>query len=161
MDATTRDPAYRWVIVAAGGLMGCAAMGALFSLPVLLNAITTDTGWSRTGVSFAMTLAFLAMPTMLFGSYMADQRLPIALFLMLLGFGRLDTRDETVRLGFVLLVVAFTAIRIGDLTLHWRHLAQPHAEFREALQKIDRGKILLVAYAAVAILSMEQPRRRF
>jgi len=61
MDTTARDPAYRWVIVAAGGLMGCAAMGALFALPVLLNAITTDTGWSRTGVSFAMTLAFLAM----------------------------------------------------------------------------------------------------
>lgn len=61
MDTTARDPAYRWVIVAAGGLMGCAAMGALFALPVLLNAITADTGWSRTGVSFAMTLAFLAM----------------------------------------------------------------------------------------------------
>lgn len=106
--------------------------------------------WFLLGIG---TLAFLAMPTMLFGSYMADQRLPIALFLMLLGFGRLNTRDETVRLGFVLLVVAFTAIRIGDLTLHWRHFAQPHAEFREALQKIDRGKILLVAYADAPTLT--------
>ena len=26
---------YRWVIVAAGGLLGCVAIGALFSLPVL------------------------------------------------------------------------------------------------------------------------------
>lgn len=99
------------------------------------------------------TLAFLAMPTVLFGSYMADQRLPIALFLMMLGFARLDTRDEAIRLGFVLLVVAFTAIRIGDVALHWRHLSQPHAEFREALQKIDRGSTLLVAYADAPVLS--------
>ncbi len=55
------DPAYRWVIVAAGGVMGCVAMGALFSLPVLLNPMTEATGWSRTGISAAMTIAFLAM----------------------------------------------------------------------------------------------------
>ena len=27
---------YRWVIVAAGGLLGCIAIGAMFSLPVFL-----------------------------------------------------------------------------------------------------------------------------
>jgi MFS family permease len=53
--------AYRWVIVAAGGLNGCVAIGAMFSLPVFLTAMTRDTGWSRTGVSSAMTLGFLAM----------------------------------------------------------------------------------------------------
>jgi hypothetical protein len=29
------DTRYRWIIVAAGGLLGCVAMGAMFSLPVL------------------------------------------------------------------------------------------------------------------------------
>jgi MFS family permease len=56
------DPSrYRWVIVAAGGLLGCVAIGAMFSLPVLLQAITRDTGWSVAGVSSAMTIGFLAM----------------------------------------------------------------------------------------------------
>ena len=56
------DPSrYRWVIVAAGGLLGCVAAGAMFSLPVLLQAITRDTGWSVAGVSSAMTVGFLAM----------------------------------------------------------------------------------------------------
>src|ERR1043165_7652693 len=50
---------YRWVIVAAGGLLGCVAIGAMFSLPVFLGAITRDTGWSVTGGSSAMTIAFL------------------------------------------------------------------------------------------------------
>ena len=39
---------YRWVIVAAGGLLGCVAIGAMFSLPVFLLPISKSTGWSVT-----------------------------------------------------------------------------------------------------------------
>jgi len=52
---------YRWVIVAAGGLLGCVAIGAMFSLPVFLLPISKSTGWSVTSVSSAMTIGFLAM----------------------------------------------------------------------------------------------------
>src|SRR6202161_3694659 len=52
---------YRWVIVAAGGSLGCVAIGAMFSLPVFLRPISRDTGWSITGISSAMTFGFLAM----------------------------------------------------------------------------------------------------
>ena len=52
---------YRWVIVAAGGLLGCVAIGGMFSLPVFLQPIARDTGWSVTGMSSAMTIGFLAM----------------------------------------------------------------------------------------------------
>lgn len=52
---------YRWVIVAAGGLLSCVAIGGMFSLPVFLQPITKDTGWSVTGISSAMTIGFLAM----------------------------------------------------------------------------------------------------
>jgi hypothetical protein len=52
---------YRWVIVGAGGVLGCIAIGSMFSLPVLLLPISKDTGWSVTGVSGAMTIGFLAM----------------------------------------------------------------------------------------------------
>ena len=52
---------YRWVIVAAGGLLGCVAIGGMFSLPVFLQPIARDTGWSVTGISAAMTIGFLAM----------------------------------------------------------------------------------------------------
>lgn len=44
--------------------MGCVAMGALFALPVLLTPMAEATGWSRTGISGAMTVAFLAMAVM-------------------------------------------------------------------------------------------------
>ena len=52
---------YRWVIVAAGGLLGCIAIGAMFSLPVFLQPMAKETGWSVTGISTAMTFGFLAM----------------------------------------------------------------------------------------------------
>jgi hypothetical protein len=34
----SKEPAYRWVIVLVGALMGCLALGAMFSLPVFLPA---------------------------------------------------------------------------------------------------------------------------
>ena len=52
---------YRWVIVGLGGLMGCVAIGAMFSLAVFLGPVTAATGWSRAAVSSAMTLDFLVM----------------------------------------------------------------------------------------------------
>ena len=52
---------YRWVIVAAGGLLGCMAIGSAFSLPVFLLPISRDTGWSVAGISTAMTISFIAM----------------------------------------------------------------------------------------------------
>lgn len=52
---------YRWVIVGLGALMGCVAIGAMFSLAVFLEPISVATGWSRAAVSSAMTLDFLVM----------------------------------------------------------------------------------------------------
>jgi MFS family permease len=58
---------YGWVIVGIGALMSCVAVGAMMSLAVFLQPITQATGWSRTGVSSAMTLNFLIMGAAGFG----------------------------------------------------------------------------------------------
>ena len=52
---------YRWVIVGAGALMTCVGIGAMFSLAVYLQPMSVDTGWSRAGISSAMTIDFLTM----------------------------------------------------------------------------------------------------
>jgi MFS family permease len=57
---------YRWVIVGLGGLIGCVAMGAMFSLAVFLAPMSAATDWSRAGISFAMTINFIVMA---FGSF--------------------------------------------------------------------------------------------
>lgn len=52
---------YGWVVVAAGALITCVAMGAMFALPVYLQPMAEDTGWSRAGISAAMTVGFIVM----------------------------------------------------------------------------------------------------
>ncbi|HEX2546422.1 MAG TPA: MFS transporter [Ramlibacter sp.] len=56
-----------WPLVAAGALMTCVAIGVVFSLAVFLDPMGADTGWSRAGISLAMTLAFLSMGLSGFG----------------------------------------------------------------------------------------------
>jgi hypothetical protein len=47
---------YGWIVVAAVALMGCVAVGTVFSLAVFLQSMSDATGWSRTGISNAMTI---------------------------------------------------------------------------------------------------------
>ena len=63
-----------WSLVAAGAVLGCVGVGALFSLAVLLQPMSTDTGWSRAGLSSAMTLAFVALGFAGFGWGMLSDR---------------------------------------------------------------------------------------
>lgn len=58
---------YGWVVVAAGAVITCVAMGALFALPVYLQPMATDTGWTRAGISTAMTIGFVVMGVAGFG----------------------------------------------------------------------------------------------
>ncbi|UXN74606.1 MFS transporter [Devosia sp. A8/3-2] len=58
---------YGWVVVAAGAVISCVAMGAMFALPVYLQPIAEETGWTRAGISGAMTLGFVVMGVAGFG----------------------------------------------------------------------------------------------
>jgi MFS family permease len=55
------DMRYGWVIVAAGALITCVAFGAMFALPVYLQPMADETGWTRAGISGAMTVGFVVM----------------------------------------------------------------------------------------------------
>jgi MFS family permease len=52
---------YGWVIVAAGIVVTCIGFGTAMSLAVFLQPMALATGWSRTGISSAATIAFLCM----------------------------------------------------------------------------------------------------
>jgi MFS family permease len=103
---------YRWVIVFLGGLMGCVAIGAMFSLAVFLDPMSAETGWSRAGISTAMTLDFLIMGVAGFGWGAASDRygprIVVLIGAVLLGAGLVvasrATTPLTFQLGFGLLV---------------------------------------------------------
>lgn len=66
---------YRWVIVALGALMTCVTIGAMFSLAIFLPPMSEATGWTRAGISSAMTLNFLVMGASSFGWGMLSDRI--------------------------------------------------------------------------------------
>src|SRR6059058_1249339 len=108
---------YRWMIVAAGGLLGCVAIGGMFSLPVFLQPIARDTGWSVTGISSAMTIGFLAMAfsSMIWGT-LSDRFGPLPVVLtgsvvlaVSLGLASLATSLVVFQFVFGLLVGCATA----------------------------------------------------
>src|SRR5512146_1424091 len=82
---------YGWVIVAAGAVITCVAMGAMFALPVYLQPIADETGWSRAGISGAMTVGFIVMGVAGFGWGTLSDRIgarPVVLLAsLLLGAG--------------------------------------------------------------------------
>src|SRR4051794_4536389 len=99
---------YRWVIVAAGAFMGCVAIGSIFSLPVFLQPMSEATGWSRTGISLAMTLDFVMMGLAAFGWGMVLDRFGPRVVLL--------TGSSILGLG---LVLASRSATIGQFQLLW------------------------------------------
>ena len=97
---------YRWVIVAVGALMTCVAIGAMFSLAVYLQPMSVATGWSRAGISSAMTLDFLVMGAAGFGWGALSDRIgprPVVLAgAALLGLGQILASGATSLLQFQL-----------------------------------------------------------
>ena len=92
-------------------------------------------------------LVFMAMPYTLFGSEMADQRMPVSLLLMLIGFVHLDPEDKWSKAGFLMLVVGFAVVRVGDVTLQWSRIGRIYDEVRASVADLPKGAKILVAHA--------------
>ena len=104
-------PAYGWVIVAAGALMTCISMGSMFSLAVFLQPMSADNGWSRTGISAAMTISFLTMAVAAFlWGALSDRfgpRIVVLCGSLLLGLGLVLASDASSLVEFQLLFGLF------------------------------------------------------
>ena len=109
---------YRWVIVAVGALMTCVGIGAMFSLAVYLAPMSVDTGWSRAGISSAMTLDFLAMGVASFGWGAASDRFGTRIVVLagafLLGLGLLLASRTTSLIEFQLTYGLLVGLAAGS-----------------------------------------------
>ena len=114
---------YRWVIVATGALMTCVGIGAMFSLAVYLEPMSAVTGWSRAGISSAMTLDFLVMGVASFGWGMASDRFGTRVVVLagavLLGLGLLLASRTTSLIEFQLTYGVLVGMAFGPLAGGW------------------------------------------
>jgi hypothetical protein len=101
-------------------------------------------GWMLLAVG---GITYMILPRVLFDTYMADQRLPIALAFMVIACAHLDLRVDFVRRGFATVLVLMVAVRAFEVQSVWRDLSRAKISFRESVRQIDRGSKVLVAYA--------------
>jgi MFS family permease len=108
---------YRWVIVAVGALMTCVAIGAMFSLAVYLEPMSEASGWSRAGISSAMTLDFLVMGVAGFGwGAVSDRfgpRIVVLIGAVLLGAGLVLASMATSLIAFQLAYGVLVGLAAG------------------------------------------------
>lgn len=107
-----------WPLVAAGALMTCVAIGVVFSLAVFLEPMGADTGWSRAGISGAMTIAFVSMGLAGFGwGALSDRLGPRRVVLcgvLLLGLATVLASRASSLLQFQLAFGVLTGIAAGS-----------------------------------------------
>ena len=112
------DRGYGWVMVALGALMTCVAVGAMFSLAVFLEPMTRDTGWSRAGLSSAMSLNFIAMGIAGFGwGALSDRigtRKVVLAGAVLLGLGLAVASRATSQTAFLLSYGLIVGVAAGS-----------------------------------------------
>ena len=100
-------------------------------------------GWVLLGIG---AIVYLAMPRALFGAYLADQRLPIAVAFMAIACVDIDLRHRAARGGLVALLALLLAARIVEVQTVWNHLDRGTNEFVQSVKAIKRGARILVVY---------------
>jgi hypothetical protein len=92
-------------------------------------------------------ITYVAMPRILFETYMADQRLPISLAFILIASTHLHLRMQSARRGFAIAFVVLLAIRVFEVQNAWSEAGPTADSFRASVQQIERGSKVLVGYA--------------
>lgn len=89
---------------------------------------------------------YLAMPRALFGAYLADQRLPVAVAFMLIACLDVRVTTNTARAGLISMLCVMLVVRVTEVQLVWDHLQHYTDEFVQSVKAIKRGARVLVVY---------------
>lgn len=92
-------------------------------------------------------LVYIALPRMLFATYLADQRLPVALAFMLFACLQIEMRLRLVRRSVIMMLMIFLVIRVIEVDVVWAQLSPQTLAMRASVKKIAPGSTVLVAYA--------------
>jgi hypothetical protein len=92
-------------------------------------------------------VVYLALPRLMFDTYMTDQRVPIGVVFMLFACGDLELRRRLVRRAFMIVLIVLIAVRLIEIDYNWAQLSDSTSEFRSSVRRIAPGSKVFVAYA--------------
>ena len=122
---------------------GIVAAGAAWALRC--RALTFHGfGWVLLPIG---VLIYLALPQVIFETYLADQRMPISLAFLLVACFDVDFRSRFARWGFATALVLILTARVAEVELTWAPLSAGVESFRKSVELINRGAKVAVAYA--------------
>lgn len=101
-------------------------------------------GWWIAGVG---TVIYMALPRILFDTYMADQRVAVPLAYMLIACVSVDLRHRLVRRGFIVILLVLLAARMIEVDVSWSELSNSANDVRNSVRRIRPGTKVFVAYA--------------
>jgi hypothetical protein len=90
---------------------------------------------------------YLALPRVMFDTYMADQRVPVGIAFMLFACGDLELRRRLVRRAALTVLVVLIAGRLIEIDFNWSQLSDSTSQFRSSVKRITPGAKVFVAYA--------------
>lgn len=106
-------------------------------------------GWYLLALSLPV---YLIMPDVLFGSWAADRRLPIAIFFILIGLARWELGTAALRAGFVAAVGTLALLRFAVIDYYWHWYDHLYAQVEESMRDIRPGSLILVGQLEYAPL---------
>jgi hypothetical protein len=92
-------------------------------------------------------VVYMALPRVIFETYMADTRLPISLAFIIIACVDLNFRHRIVRRGFAVALLLLLTMRVAEVENMWTQLSVGTESFRQSVQLVDHGAKVLVAYA--------------
>src|SRR6516225_2206142 len=152
---------YGWVVVGAGALMTCVGFGSMLSLAVFLQPISEATGWSRAGISAAVTLNFLCMGfAAFFWGALSDRfgtRIVVLAGSLLLGLGLVTASQAQSLWQFQLLFGILIGVAVGSFYAPMVAVAsawiEKHRSLAVALVSAGMGVAPLTIAPAASVLT--------
>jgi len=90
---------------------------------------------------------YLALPRVMFDTYMTDQRVPVGIAFMIFACGDLELRRRLVRRGFMVVLIVLTAARLIEIDYNWTQLSDSTSQFRASVKRIAPGSKVFVSYS--------------
>jgi hypothetical protein len=122
------------------GIMVCAAVWAFRRRALSFHGV----GWA---VLLVGAVVYLALPRVMFETYMVDLRLPISIAFVLIACIDVDLRSRAMQWGFAVGLVLLLAARVAEVEITWAPLSAGVESFRQSVEMINRGAKVAVAYA--------------